>query len=191
MFPRVEMDGRNIATDFGASSSFSQFRAAPDASCGWQGSHGDNVNESQFDLNTGTVPSSQAPSSFEFGQIPEDDNFDINRVHLAARAGFAPVPDQSQPRSQQRSRQQASNVTKVIRKQWESSQVEALLECKKQEAEELEMLVGREQIVSSEMKWKRIHSAMLAKGVQADPSQLRNKWESVLGTLQKSEGLEQ
>ncbi|KAL2614044.1 hypothetical protein R1flu_025736 [Riccia fluitans] len=78
------MDGRNIVIDFRASSSFSQFGVALDASCGWQGLHRDNVNESQFDLNTETVPFNQAPSSIEFGQILEDDNFDINRVHPAA-----------------------------------------------------------------------------------------------------------
>ncbi|KAL2622429.1 hypothetical protein R1flu_002634 [Riccia fluitans] len=79
------MDGWNIAIDFGASSFFSQFGAALDASCGWQRSYGDDVNESQFNQNTRTVPSSQAPSSIEFSQILEDDNFDINCVHPATR----------------------------------------------------------------------------------------------------------
>ncbi|KAL2642574.1 hypothetical protein R1flu_010161 [Riccia fluitans] len=89
------MDGRNNAIDFRVSSSFSQFGVALDASCGWQGLHGDNVNEFQLNLNTGTVPSNQAPSSIKFGQIPEDDNSDINHVYPVAQASFALVFDQS------------------------------------------------------------------------------------------------
>ncbi|KAL3684514.1 hypothetical protein R1sor_002536 [Riccia sorocarpa] len=117
---------------------------------------------------------------------PEEDNFDQGRVHHAAQFGAVPPTDGaggSQPAN--RRRHSTCIVTKVIHKQWESSQVEALLECKKAEAEELESLVGREQIISAEMKWKRIHAAMLSKGVQADPSQLRNKWESTLGSYKK------
>ncbi|KAL3678216.1 hypothetical protein R1sor_021172 [Riccia sorocarpa] len=148
--------------------------------------------DSQLDLNTmavPSVPSSQVPSRpipSQFVPIPEEDSFDQGRVHPAAQFGAVPPTDGaggSQPAN--RRRQSTGNVTKVIRKQWESSQVEALLECKKAEAEELESLVGREQIISAEMKWKRIHAAMLAKGVQADPSQLRNKWESTLGSYKK------
>ncbi|KAL2613754.1 hypothetical protein R1flu_025446 [Riccia fluitans] len=75
------MDGGTDGwSDFVASSSFSQFGAGL---------------ESQFDLNIGSVLSSQALSSIEFCRIPEDDNFDINCIHPAIRAGFTPMSDQS------------------------------------------------------------------------------------------------
>ncbi|KAL3701767.1 hypothetical protein R1sor_019789 [Riccia sorocarpa] len=143
--------------------------------------------EPHFDLNEGSVPSSQRAVPFEFGRIPTDDNFDTTRVHPAARSGFAAVQESGASiRTQARSRQPPTgNITKIHRRQWESWQVEALLECKKLESEELENLVGREQILSSDMKWKCIHTAMLERGVQADPSQLKNKWESVLGSYKK------
>ncbi|KAL3684296.1 hypothetical protein R1sor_002318 [Riccia sorocarpa] len=115
------------------------------------------------------------------------DNFDTSQVHAADRSGVAPMPEGEYggpSRNQQHARQPVTgNVTIIGRKQWESWQAEALLECKKAEAEELENLVGREQM----LKWKRIHIAMLEKGVQADPSQIRNKWKSIFGNYKKVE----
>ncbi|KAL2631076.1 hypothetical protein R1flu_015762 [Riccia fluitans] len=63
--------------------------------------------------------------------------------------------------------------------------VVALLECKKIEYDEVENAIGREVIVSNDVKWQRIRSLMRKKGVNVDITQLRNKWESTIASYKK------
>ncbi|KAL2631688.1 hypothetical protein R1flu_016374 [Riccia fluitans] len=63
--------------------------------------------------------------------------------------------------------------------------VVALLECKKVDYDKAENAIGREAIVNSDAKWRRIQSLMREKGVNADIIQLRNKWESTIVSYKK------
>ncbi|KAL2628925.1 hypothetical protein R1flu_013611 [Riccia fluitans] len=68
---------------------------------------------------------------------------------------------------------------------WADWMVVALLECKRLEYDEAENAIGREAIINSDLKWRRIQSLMREKGVNADTTQLRNKWKSTIGCYKK------
>ncbi|KAL3686124.1 hypothetical protein R1sor_004146 [Riccia sorocarpa] len=60
------------------------------------------------------------------------------------------------------------DVTVRNRVVWTDWMVVALLECKRIEYDEAENATGREQIISSDLKWRRIQTMMREKGVNAD-----------------------
>ncbi|KAL3689250.1 hypothetical protein R1sor_015559 [Riccia sorocarpa] len=64
---------------------------------------------------------------------------------------------------------------------WKEWMITALIECKRIEWDEFESVTGRDHIVSSDVKWRRVQSNLREKGVTADTSQIKGKWEGVLG----------
>ncbi|KAL2635642.1 hypothetical protein R1flu_007121 [Riccia fluitans] len=68
---------------------------------------------------------------------------------------------------------------------WADWMVVALLECKRLEYDDAENVVGKDVIINSDVKWHRIQSLMRENGVNANITQLRNKWESTIDCYKK------
>ncbi|KAL2635362.1 hypothetical protein R1flu_006841 [Riccia fluitans] len=63
--------------------------------------------------------------------------------------------------------------------------VEILLDLKKLEWEEYESQSGREHMISANVRWQRISKKLTEKGCNADASQCRGKWETIVGGYKK------
>ncbi|KAL2636167.1 hypothetical protein R1flu_007646 [Riccia fluitans] len=110
--------------------------------------------------------------------IPQDRSPDLNPTFIS---------EQASPEESDHGDVPGANPTVTMRNRmvWADWMVVALLECKKVEYDEVENAIGREAIVSSDAKWRRIQLLMREKSVNAYITQLRNKWESTIVSYKK------
>ncbi|KAL3680885.1 hypothetical protein R1sor_023841 [Riccia sorocarpa] len=70
--------------------------------------------------------------------------------------------------------------------QWDQQSTIALIELKKDEWEAFESMSSRRgQVVSSDVKWQKIKEGLLARGIDAEASQIRSKWDRLYGEFKR------
>ncbi|KAL3691517.1 hypothetical protein R1sor_005168 [Riccia sorocarpa] len=168
--------------------------------------------DSQIDLNLYTVPSSQGPANNlprDFAPVSPNDGLDEDIVNpsvqaapaaqdTARRSDYAAGSSSGDKRAQaaaERSNRRSSlpprpansqgNPAKKQRQNWETWQTEWLCEFKKIENEEMNGLVGRENLQPSEERWSKVQERLAEKGIHRSISQIQRKWEGTLAKYKK------
>ncbi|KAL3696029.1 hypothetical protein R1sor_010105 [Riccia sorocarpa] len=165
-------DGNRIQGGSRSGVGFNEFAAGSSEMAG-----GNRPGPSTFNYPNSTVPSNQAP-------LPED----LPEVELVE----PPIVQvQAQPPARRR-RAAATGKTVLapregikIRFHWHDAATIALIECKKEESDEDDARTGRENILTTDQKWKIIEEKMARKNIFVEGKKCSKKWEKLATEFRK------